>query len=472
MRLLEKADLFNKLTKAAAIRENMAKRIFISLLSRLVPETESARIHLTKGIIDHNVLKELLPGAKELLEYGAKICIDELKTINSFFFISEENTHVANQLRWDAERLSNKNDFIGSLKISLEAFNTPRIWETAYGGKPWVKIASTLLEIGESINTYYSSNEDEVKIEALKNLLVYMNVLDGLSHNSAEVIGNFINKEKEQGSYSYEKNYNEKRKYKDDITRLLNSKQLENSADVWNEIKKYISPTVKGRKVKQQGYLADWVDIANKLPITDYDEREKELNYINMKKSLEKDVNHYINLWNKAKTNKVLFKNNWTGECDSGLSQVKTLLVMLMDKKRMYGKLFTDQQREQVKNLFDKAMEVFNEVDDLKKSVLSGDGRDRIGAKTFAWAKEQDKLNKKINKLDFYKQEGIFQYQALEEAFKGKDLVLIKKVDDILLSLKSIIDSISFIRKNFNDEEEVKIDLTTPRKPNDDEVLF
>lgn len=256
--------------KLADLKANMAKRIFFSTLSSLVSPNESARVPLTNGAIDIIALRQMIPGAKELLEYGTQAAINEAKQ----FHDQEEIDKLLPSFQ-----SSNPSE---ALKTLIEFFNRDD-WMIMFGGKNWAKICATLLKIYENLSqaqTFRRTNPEK-EASSLMEMTAYLNVLDGLAHNTGTIYSKMLELQKDK----YDPDYGEK-----ELNHLMDAKELTNPEDVIAEIypdlaQSDASLTMKDwfNKVKQQslGFSGD--------PSL----RQNQLKKIRLKKELLQFLNNF-----------------------------------------------------------------------------------------------------------------------------------------------------------------------------------
>lgn len=192
--------------KKASIIDNMAARILWST----IPYDQQ---------INHiPALYSLYHGAKEYLKYGAMAIIDELKYIKQL----NRSTDVA----FSAYQ-SNVTEFF---KLATELFYTPELWTAMYGGRLWGDISKKLYEMSIELELADKTRGTQEFIQHMNNVIVYMNVIDGMMHNSNDVLEKLIDQEF-KGKYE---GLSKQIEYKDKIKNLMDVKELKNSDDVMN----------------------------------------------------------------------------------------------------------------------------------------------------------------------------------------------------------------------------------------------
>lgn len=286
-KLLRLCNLFNK---TANLEEDMAKRIMLSIIPSVMDPRERSSMMVDPEFwgIDYKVLRAASNGAKDLIKYGTGICIDELKyygaplkdiIAQTYSTAKKEALLSAKEETYEkfneAQDALIEKDYIKALKISLECFKDYDIkqfdipnsgelpvrvslWADAYGGESWARIAKTLYEIAvrwkELQNVreaHRRGDEDSLKkeVQLMKEIVVLMNVFDGLAHNTGNVMPKLIQKEISkggvilpgaEGGYEHEEASNA---YKAQITRLMDAKELENPMEVFKEVEYLMSAT-------------------------------------------------------------------------------------------------------------------------------------------------------------------------------------------------------------------------------------
>lgn len=274
---------FYNLTKHADLRSNMAKRIMFSLLSHLVPAGESARSHYTKGVIDFKALKQMIPGAKELLNYGTRACLDEARTYAASP-TSKTPNDLGRQLLNQAKAAFENDQIPETLKI-LEKMFLEAKWLPSFGGKPWATISSTLLKIYNQLKLAEEAKKNydyELEADMLMEMVAYINVLDGLAHNTGSIMDKMLTLQQFE-QLSDEPFTAEQIQQNDEelakINRMMDAKELKDPDDVLQEI----MPTLE--KSDAPLTMKDWMHKARQRNYQgSHEERETKLEKIRNKK--------------------------------------------------------------------------------------------------------------------------------------------------------------------------------------------
>lgn len=275
-KILQASNFFLRMVKRASVRGNMAKRIMFSLLSHLVPEGEQSRVYYTRGAIDIKALRQLIPGAKELIEYGIMACLEEI------------TWHTDSQVVEKMKNIAAVGEDRYTLK-SLILFFSRNDWSADFfGGENWKKIAKTLLDIKIHLDNALEArktNDLDREVDELMNMSSYLNVLDGLAHNTGSIMEKIVSIEKNKSNYDDEKY----KKELESVERLMDVKELKDPDDVIQEI----IPTLD-TETDAPLTMKDWVGAARrkyKNYSGSHEERENILKKIRLKKQLIQILN-------------------------------------------------------------------------------------------------------------------------------------------------------------------------------------
>lgn len=256
-RILKLAYRFDKI--AISLESDMAKRIMLSIIPSFTNPGEN---QATYGLPDFTVLSSAVKGAERILKYGTMACVKEM-----YYFGETWNNNLseddhpdskyakARKAVDDAENALKKGDRSTALRICAESFDNVAGWAALFGGKKWAKIAKTLIQI-DSIYTRLShmsqatpeQKEDpkfyENQREAMREIVLYMNVFDGLAHNSGSIYDKMLSyEEEEKGSPGNLLN----------VEHMMHAKELNNPVDVYRQIEDTLQTSED-----QYGYR-DWV---------------------------------------------------------------------------------------------------------------------------------------------------------------------------------------------------------------------
>lgn len=240
----------------ADLKQNLAKRILFSLLAKLLDAGEAqTRLHQTKGIVDYNALKQMIPGAKELIHFGTQAAFNE----------AAEHYRGEKDLE---SMLSTPNDDQKLIYLQ-QIFEEKDAWESQMGGKKWAKIAETLYNIHKSLKMAEAvkSQDLEAFYDYLMEMTAYMNVLDGLVHNTGSIIEKMVDLERGEREEELPENIS-------DYERLMDAKELPDEEDVLAEI----YPTLE--KSDAPLTMKDWLSRT----------RQRKQNFTHPEKSKARDI--------------------------------------------------------------------------------------------------------------------------------------------------------------------------------------
>ena len=219
------AEIYKRasMIKEAGLLENMAARILYS--------TQDPMRQYLSG--DNTVeLEALIPGAKELAIYGAMAVVDEMKHYEKWFGDDERfaEAHAAPEGKeFLSLRPKNLKDFspekiIRLLDEARTAFADADGWDVDFGGSSWANIAAVLSNLTRAIqkvDALKTNNRHSPEyIQALKEMVAYMNAVDGLVHNTGSLFDKMIRLENPN------KHWSELTKDEKQLQRLLDAKEL------------------------------------------------------------------------------------------------------------------------------------------------------------------------------------------------------------------------------------------------------
>jgi hypothetical protein len=229
----------------AGLQEDMSQRIMFSILPHL---SDSSQVALTGGVVDSTALKAAVEGRKNLIKYGMEAVLMELS-----------HYEAAGEDPWQrALDLTRGGDREQALDVAVTAFQNLDAWATRYGGRAWEMIAKTLRQIvrlDKQLNIIRqkprSADNQEKEIQVMKDLIVEMNVFDGLAHNSDNILANLVdienrivNKDKEELSSEYKERYRQ-------IKRLMDAKELDSPVEVYKRIQDTLMDSGDVNKFKE-----------------------------------------------------------------------------------------------------------------------------------------------------------------------------------------------------------------------------
>jgi hypothetical protein len=251
-KVLRYAKIYYNIVKEADLKQNMAIRILHSLIPVLVGDLENPEK------VQKFLASDLIPGAKEIFEYGTKAVSNEY-SLSKNLKSKEKIQHLIS---------------IGDYKsaLSLAATGFLNDFEGATGGQPWSTFANALITLSNQIEiTEKTKNPDE----ALK-LSTYLNTIDGLAHNTSDFIEKLV--QQESGYLNPEK-VEELRKMRD-ITRLP-------SEQVITLMRQYIKDPI------YKNYIKEYVRL-HPMQEGNYEQAIKNLQEFQIQRKLEKVVDNEL----------------------------------------------------------------------------------------------------------------------------------------------------------------------------------
>src|ERR1700722_753043 len=275
--------LCNRFYKKANLEGDMAKRIMYSIIPSVMTATErqSTMIDPIYWGIDYRALKSAAGGANDLIKYGTSACVEELT------FYKKYDVNVA----FKVKTLAEEGSYIEALNIAEKAFLDVNNWDTSYGREPWAKIARVLKQLTEKrdflkmVQEEVRSNKGEpntnyqaLEIETMKEMIVLMNVFDGLAHNGGNILPKLMHEESKITEF-----YDSQAQGR--VQRMMDAKELNNPVEVYREIQPIIdNPIFKST-------FGDWISRIRRSPEyntpEDYENKKKELDRIRTKKNLK-----------------------------------------------------------------------------------------------------------------------------------------------------------------------------------------
>jgi len=161
--------------RTAKIKEDMAIRIIHSLIPMFTSDRTLAR---EKSMM---LAPEIIKGANYLMQHSLKIIGEEL------YF--SHNGYVDRQTY--SFKLSNPKD---ALLYASKTFGTKETWNHGYGGEKWKDFSDKLYELYNLLELF----ENNPIYSLLQKIIILMNVIDQMEHNSAAFYKNIFNIENEK----------------------------------------------------------------------------------------------------------------------------------------------------------------------------------------------------------------------------------------------------------------------------------
>lgn len=325
-KLLTLCSFYNE----ATLEDDMAKRIMLSIIPSLMSNTEK---YYTGGF-DYKVLKSAVNGAKDLVKYGTRACEEEMRHYGAGIIemyndlknkritdITDEEYERIKVLKIRYEGIAKKKNaakelerdgrYKDSLKLMTDAFNEEDAWETSYGGKAWAKISHTLYQIEEKrelLNlirqearsatqdpkTDYPTLEQEV----MRDIVVLMNVFDGLAHNTASVMPKVVEQEIQDMRRIMPEDEEDRvefntKQYQKRIKNLMDSKEIDDPYTVYKEVQSIIE------QPENRNLFGDWITKMRSRPELQtakrLRDRKEELAVIQIRKEMKDFVQQIDN---------------------------------------------------------------------------------------------------------------------------------------------------------------------------------
>lgn len=240
------------LAKKAGIRDDMAQRIMHSILPAVA---DPLQISQTEGVVDYNSLKAAADGRKKIIEYGTRAAVEELE--NS----SDPIGHLKATEFLQAGKLEEAMD------AAIKLYDNDDLWMTGYGGKLWGDISRSLRQLIRLDKTLEAmklspQRDHQKEVQIMRDIVVEMNVFDGLSHNSNSIMSNLVDLETEHKSKNREDkpsvlnkidHRNLSREEFHRVKRLMDSKEIDDPVQVFKLIEEDLKESGNINKYK------DWV---------------------------------------------------------------------------------------------------------------------------------------------------------------------------------------------------------------------
>lgn len=358
-------SIFEILEKQADLKGNMAKRIMFSLLSHLVPAGQTSQIPLTNGMIDLKALKAMIPGAKELIKYGTTACLHEILAEPG---ASLKVTKIDKHNYFDkANKQFQGGNVIEALNTIIECFTTQE-WETNYGGKTWAQIAEAIKNVAKSLKQaegFKKNREWELEAKSLMEMVAYMNVLDGLAHNTGSIMDKMVSLE--EAEINPDSDAINHREYEtiNRVKTLMDAKELSDPDEVLQEILPDLEQTDALLTMK------DWMHAARRKKHEysgDHNLRSEKLELISLKKDLQRIVaSHDLFDLRKKLTQISNMPDNKINDYINSLN------------KYTYGYVYI---YDSIRRLVKKYPEYLQIIDDINPEGLEFFGQPRFSSKT------------------------------------------------------------------------------------------
>jgi hypothetical protein len=229
--------------KRANLESDMAKRIMLSVLPHVMSPTER---HYTGGY-DQKALRSAALGAEKAVHYATEAAIHELG-----YYMSKDPDDDRNAeptaIHEAAHSAFLKGDYVKALTLCERAFSDSGGWLQSYGGKKWQTIAATFLELEKARLEWQRirreapdhPERDNLKLEldAMKAVVVLLNRVDQLTHNTETVMRNMVALEAEDEGYA---GTQRETKMQERIRNLQDAKEIKDPLAVYKEVEHIIT---------------------------------------------------------------------------------------------------------------------------------------------------------------------------------------------------------------------------------------
>lgn len=320
--------LARNIIKTSKLLSNMAARIMWSAMPYDMQRDNTV------------ALQSLLPGAKEMLLLGTKACVKEA----SYAYDSEKKIlEIKHALIQQNVELT--------LKLCQQLFSNKEAWSEGYGGQPWKKITDNLLHLYNAIKTVEKAKEESnwtKYVDELHNVVIYMNVLDGLSHNSGPLLGAMTDIELiEHNHPNYDYNYN----YRQQLKQLMDAKELKEPAHVVKFVEPYL------RKTPEKLYpFKDMLSVyRSSAPVPEIIPIDDQLQLIDIKKLTKNNIE-------TIQEKSVKFKNSPEKFNSDDLHDIKIALIYITTALK--SKEF---KNEEIRS---KLLNILHEIETLRHNIV------------------------------------------------------------------------------------------------------
>lgn len=277
-KILQLINIFSK--QAGSLRSDMADRIMYSTIPYF--NKERARS------VDVPAMERAISGAKKLIYLGTLVCVDEGKHYNGKKSKIPAKATIPDVVDKTTLRL-----FVPILTHLEKIFQDAENWDPAFGGKAWEKITKSIKGLAIAYQKYLNETDYNKKIELGKMVIVYMNALDGLAHNTGSLYGKLVDEELEQdqSGLDYYDEYS-------NIFRLMNSKELENPQDVVEEVENELELPIVYKDYLSTARQQKLKDPTNLLS---QEQRKEYLDFVTLKKKTRQEFELNISRINELK---------------------------------------------------------------------------------------------------------------------------------------------------------------------------
>lgn len=270
MKFVQLMKMASTFEKQASLETDMAKRIMLSVIPALVTPGHLA---LSGGTPDEHVLTLATEGARDVIHYGTKSCVEEMSHYGNgdpggeYGKITERTNQASNAFRIQ--------DYEASIQACIDGFADYPAWASSYGGAKWEKIGRTILKLielreaveQESALDAATAPDKHQKVYQLKQEIVtYLNVFDGLVHNNGSIFEKMVRHELNDEKKAHERSASDEEftdtfgKRLQRVKYMMDLKELNNPLDVYRGIEHTLESG--GHKP----LLKDWLTKARNHP--------------------------------------------------------------------------------------------------------------------------------------------------------------------------------------------------------------
>lgn len=312
--------------KSATLESDMAKRIMVSVIPSMMSKTET---HYSGGF-DYKALRSAVNGAKDLVKYGTRACVgemefygaglrekyDQIRSMRAGDLDDEKYNQIKTlkdkynnieKVKRKARQLKDEDKYKECLDLCTKSFNDVEVWDSAYGGVAWGKISGTLLQLEEKREFLQMLRQEagspqadrktdyvQLELETMREMIVLMNVFDGLAHNTGSVMPKVVQEELNEfkrhrensgAEYDHEEEEYRDRKYQKQIQTLMDVKEIDDPFTVYKEVQSIIE------QPENRHLFGDWVTKLRSHPeyqtAKSLKERKAELALIKARKQIK-----------------------------------------------------------------------------------------------------------------------------------------------------------------------------------------
>lgn len=299
------------------VRIDMAKRIMHSILPYIA---DPKQVDSTKGVVDYTSLSAAVEGRYDIIKYGSKCCVKELKHYHPEEVKSKFGVKDKTDLFNESDAHIREQRYEQAVETCIVAFgDSNNGWDSKYGGPPWQKIAETvrnIIKLDNALKQIEKNKKDpnyiNIKNLVLNYLVIELNVFDGLSHNTASIMNNVLSEEAHSGVGTNSANELNK------VMNMRDATELENPISVFEAVEE---------SLKSTGDIHRWKDWTPKLrahPSYRNVEYKGQLARIKIRKliicyirSLDKHMNDLHSLMEVVNSKEIFDKDNLPSELRS-----------------------------------------------------------------------------------------------------------------------------------------------------------